>query len=162
MIRGNRGAGGFETFFPDKKSQLKMMISTLHHHPKGRISALVSPRVKPGEEISVFVLNGKIEMSICKEYNDATKTNNLSTGSSARPVYDGQLIEKLQKIVDNVMEIIPFVFARFDFLLDGEYKVLELSVPNYKSFALQNAECEHLGKILFLKAYKLAFNELSR
>lgn len=154
VIRGRRGTCGLKTFFPERKVSLPMMISTLMHDPKRPTTPLVSPRYYAKHEYGVYVVGDKVELVVKKELNPITNTHNLSTGSSATEEKNVEKLKEIQLLASKIASVFGLGFARIDVMDTTKgLKVLELSIPNFKKFALQNDTCEAVGKRLFMAAY---------
>jgi len=154
VVRGRQGTCGLKTFFPKREVSLPMMISTLMHDPKRPTTPIVSPRYYAQHEYGVYVVGDKVELVVKKELNPITNTHNLSTGSSATEETDIEKVKEIQLLASKIASVFGLGFARIDIMDTTEgLKVLELSIPNYKKFALQNDTCEAAGKRLFIAAY---------
>ncbi|GAB6423096.1 hypothetical protein bcgnr5372_27490 [Bacillus luti] len=151
-IRGTKGMCGHNTYFPSNEEEIPNMIETLLNIPT---LPLCSPRYRCEYEYGVFMVGNKVEMVIRKELNPITNMHNLSTGAKASVIDDPIKLQEIQEIAEKVSTVFQLGFARIDIMDTKEgLKVLELSIPNFKKFALQNEVSEAAGKELFLKAYQ--------
>jgi hypothetical protein len=155
VIRANNFAGGGGTYIIKQEKSIPMMISTLLNHPKKAILPLYSPYYKAEIENGVYLVAGKVKLAVEKHLNPETGLHNLSLGAKATVVKDQDKLEKLQEICEGLSDIFGIGFGRIDIMETEEgYKIVELSVPNFKKFALQDRECMQIAKNLFLTYYK--------
>lgn len=158
VIRANKFAGGGGTFIIKNINSIPMMISTLLNHPNGPIIPLFSPYYFSPVEYGVFVVNGKVELVIAKHLNEETGLHNLSLGAEASVVTNEDKINELESICRGISEIFGIGFGRIDILeTEQGLKIIELSVPNFKKFAMQDEKSLAAAKKLFL-TYHYTFN----
>lgn len=154
VIRANKMAGGGGTFIIRKEKSIRMMISKLLHHPRGPIMPLYSPFYEAPIEYGVFLLNGKVSCVIAKHLNEETGLHNLTLGAKATLVTDDEIIGNLAKVCEGLSELFGIAFGRIDVMETYEgLKIVELSIPNFKKFSLQDEGTMARAKALFLDYY---------
>lgn len=154
VIRANKMAGGGGTYIIEQEKSIPMMISTLLNHPKGKTLPLFSPYYEAAIEYGVFLVNGEVSLCIAKQRNEETGLHNLSLGAKAKHVTDTDTLHELTTVCSGLAELFGIGFGRIDIMQTTHgLKIVELSVPNFKKFSLQDESSMALAKQLFLQYY---------
>lgn len=154
VIRANRSTAGLATYIIQHPRSIRMMISNLLNHPKGAVMPLYSPYYKADVEYGVYIVKGQVELVVAKKLNKETGMHNLSLGAQAEVVTDSHILEELKTLCAGLSELFSADFFRVDVMDTTQgLKIIELSIPNFKRFSIQDKDCLELGKELFLKYY---------
>lgn len=154
VIRANRAAAGLATYIIQHPRSIRMMVSNLLNNPNGATMPLFSPFYKADVEYGVYIVDGRVEMVVAKQLNKETGMHNLSLGAKALLVEEPHILDELQQMCSGLSELFGAGFFRVDVMDTAQgLKIIELSVPNFKRFSIQDEECLERGKALFLKYY---------
>lgn len=161
VIRANRYAGGGGTFIIQNPKSIPMMISTILSNSKGPIQPLYSPYYKANVEYGAFIINGNVELVIAKHVNTENGLHNLTLGAKASVVTDVTILNDIEVVCSGLAELFGIGFGRIDILATVQgLKIVELSVPNFKVFSLQDSYSMIAAKKLFLTYYNTFYKKI--
>ncbi len=143
IVKKNTGSKGSEVYLCKNAIQIKTSLKHIYSRKNAEYDhiALAQQYILTKHEYRVIVFNRRVSFAYIKDTTQASFRGNLSPlhweNSSAVLVTNETLLSDFQKIVDNILSVVPMVYGGIDIIesLDGHLYLIELnSSPGYEEY----------------------------